>query len=232
MGTLDQPTNNPSDFVTVGYGATTGAQLWTRTYDGAKSGDDARAVAVTPNGVHVIVAGTSGSVNGTPRYAVLSYTAATGTRDWAVRSGSPSVWRSVAGMTLDQSGTMVYVTGSESPVGTGQSHYRTMAFSVANGAKVWSRAFVGRGGGTADATAIGVSPTYLYVTGSAFDGTRDTYATVVYMASTGQRIATAWYDGPEGVYAIPEALGVGPGGVFVAGRGGGAYATVAYELHI
>jgi hypothetical protein len=25
---------------------------------------------------------------------------------------------------------------------------------------------------------------------------------------------------------------VGPGGVFVTGRGGGAYATVAYELHL
>jgi hypothetical protein len=135
-------------------------------------------------------------------------------------------------MTVDQSGTMVYVTGSEFVSGTDQSVYRTMAFSVANGAKIWSKAFFGKDGGPAGATALGVSPTYLYVTGAAFDGTRETYATVVYMASTGQRIATAWYDGPDGVYARPEALGVGPGGVFVTGRGGGAYATVAYELHL
>jgi hypothetical protein len=87
-------------------------------------------------------------------------------------------------------------------------------------------------GANADATAIAVSPTYVYVTGAANDGTRDTYATVVYMASTGQRIATAWYDGPEGVYAMPEAIGALPGGVIVTGRGGGAFATVAYALHI
>jgi putative pyrroloquinoline-quinone binding quinoprotein len=233
MGTLDQvPSDNPPDFVTVGYGATTGAHLWTRTYDGANGADYAQAVAVTPNGMHVIVAGTSGAANGTPRYGVLSYAAATGTREWAVRSGSPSVGRSVGGMTLDQTGTMIYVTGSEFVAGSGESHYRTMAFSVANGARIWTKAFFGRDGGTADATAIGVSPTYLYMTGSASDGTRDTYATVAYLASTGQRVATAWYDGPDGVSARPEALGVGPGGVFVTGRGGGAYATVAYELHL
>src|SRR5512133_171469 len=70
MGTLNQvPTNNPPDFVTVGYGATTGARLWTRTYDGANGADYAQAVAVTPNGMHVIVAGTSGRATGTPRYA-------------------------------------------------------------------------------------------------------------------------------------------------------------------
>ena len=233
MGELDQaPSDNPPDFVTVGYRATTGAHLWTRTYDGAKGADYGRAVAVTPDGMSVIVAGTSGRPNGTPRCAVLSYAAATGTTQWRVRSGPPSVGRDVAGMTVDQSGTMIYVTGSEFVAGTAQSHYRTMAFSVASGARMWSKAFYGRDGGPADATAIGVSPTYLYVTGAAFDGTRDTYATVVYMASTGQRIATAWYDGPDAVYATPEALGVGPGGVFVTGRGGGAYATVAYELHL
>jgi hypothetical protein len=233
MGTLNQvPSDNPPDFVTIGYGATTGTHLWTRTFDGAKGFDYGRSVAVTPDGTDVIVAGTSGSAHGPSRYAVISYAAASGTTQWVVRSGGPSVNRDVAGMTVDQSGTMAYVTGTESVTGTGQSHYRTMAFSVANGARIWSKAFFGRDGGAASATALGVSPTYLYVTGSAFDGTRDTYTTVVYMAGTGARIATARYDGPDDVYATPEALGVGPGGVFVTGRGGGAFATVGYELHI
>jgi hypothetical protein len=102
---------------------------------------------------------------------------------------------------------------------------------VTDGAKLWGKAFTGKGS-HAEAKAIAASPdgSYVYVTGSASDGSRDTYATVAYRASTGQRVAAAWYDGPDGVYALPEAIGVSPGMVFVTGRGGGAYATVAYEM--
>jgi hypothetical protein len=225
------PSDNPPDFVTIAYDASTGGHVWTRTYAGpVNGGDEAEAVAVTPNGMHVIVAGSSGGSNGQPRYAVLSYAAPTGAKEWVTRDGSPSVWRSLEGMTLNPAGTTIFVTGSESDVYGGR--YRTVAYSVANGAKLWSKAFTGKGS-SADAQAIAASPDgmYVYVTGSANDGTRDTYATVAYMATTGQRVATAWYDGPEGVYALPEGIGVAPGGrVFVTGRGGGAFATVAYTL--
>jgi hypothetical protein len=233
IGTLNQfPSDNPPDFFTVAYGASMGGHLWTRTYDGPANGaDDARAVAVTPNGLHVIVAGSSGGSNGMPRYAVISYAAATGAKEWAMRDGSPSLWRSLVGMTLDPAGTTIYVTGTESEINVDSGQYRTVAYSVTDGAKLWSRAFFGKS--TADAKAIATSPDglFVYVTGSADDGTRATYATVVYQAATGQRVATGWYDGPEGVYATPEAIGVAPGGdVFVTGRGGGAFATVAYAL--
>jgi len=233
VGTLWQyPSDNPPDFLTVAYHATTGSHLWTRTYDGhANGGDDARAVAVTPNGLHVIVAGSSEGASAMPRYAVLSYSAATGSTEWVKRSGSPSVWRSLVDMTLNPAGTTIVVTGTESDPNWNGSAYRTVAYSVTDGAKLWGKAYAGQGS-HAEAKAIAASPDglYVYVTGSANDGARDTYATVAYLASTGQRVATAWYEGPEGVYALPEAIGVSPEMVFVTGRGGGAYATVAYEM--
>jgi len=233
IGTLWQyPSDNPPDFLTVAYHATTGSHLWTRTYDGpANSGEDARAVAVTPNGLHVIVAGSSAGTNGIPRYAVLSYTATTGATEWVRRAGSPSVRRSLVDMTMNPAGTTIFVTGTESDVDWNGGMYRTMAYSVSDGVKLWGKAFAGQST-SAEAKAIAVSPDglHVYVTGAAGDGTRDTYATVAYLASTGQRVATAWYEGPEGVYALPEAIGVSPGMVFVTGRGGGAFATVAYEM--
>jgi len=233
VGTLNQyPSDNPPDFVTVAYDAYSGAHLWTRTYDGPANGaDEARAVAVTPNGLHVIVAGSSGGANGIPRAAVLSYAAATGTEEWVRRGGSPPVRRSLVDMTVNPAGTTIFVISTESDLNWNEGAYTTVAYSVTDGARRWGKVFAGKGSYT-EAKAIAASPDglYVYVTGSANDGSRDTYATVAYLASTGQRVATAWYEGPEGVYALPEAIGVSPGMVFVTGRGGGAYATVAYEM--
>lgn len=235
IGTLNAfPSDNPPDYLTIGYGATTGTRLWTRTYNGGADGaDDARAVVVTPDGLHVIVAGSSGGGNGIPRYALLSYAAATGAKEWLKRDGSPSQWRSLSGMVVNPAGTMVVVTGTQSVVDAWDNQYRTVAYSVTDGTKLWSKSFVGKDSGNADAKAIAISRDgmQVFVTGAAFDGVRETFATVGYLTATGQRLATAWYsDAPEGVYTTPEAIGVAPGAVFVTGRGGGAYATIAYAF--
>jgi hypothetical protein len=233
VGNLQQyPSTNPPDFVTVGLNATTGVLLWTRVYDGpAKGGDDPAAITVTPDGHHVLVAGSSGGASGLPQYAVVSYAAATGTPEWVARDGAQTAWRSAAGMAMNPSATVVYVTGTESTPSVAGARYSTVAFAVSGGAKLWSRAFTGPTSAV-EGKAVVVSPDglYVYVTGQAYRQDIATYATVAYVASTGDRITTAWYLGTQ-TYALPEAIGVSPSGdVFVTGRGGGAFATVAYDL--
>jgi len=226
------PTQDAPDYATVAYQARSGSQLWAQFYDGPGSGaDDARAVAVTPDGRRVVVAGSSGAPGGMPQYALIEYRAADGETVWVSRDGSASQWRSLRSLVIARNGRTGYVTGTESEPFTSGDRYRTVSFSVATGQVGWSSTFAGES--VADAAAMAMSPDgmYLYVTGTADDGTRDTYATLAYVASTGQQIALAWYDAPEGVSAGPEAIGVSASGdIFVTGRGGGAFATVAYAL--
>ena len=234
-GDLNQsPSPTPPDFITVAYGTDSGAQLWVTRYDGVGQGsDEAFAVSVTPNGRRVIVAGTSDGTSGLPQYAVIAYRAASGATVWATRDGGPTLRRSVAAMAMDRSGRRVFVTGSESSSDWSANRYRTVSFSVSSGAKVWSKALNGDTVATAHAIAMSADDAYVFVTGST-----DTvgapysqgYATAAYRAGNGQRVASAWYLGPNG-YAEAEAIGVSSsGGIFVTGRGGGAFATVAYRL--
>jgi imidazolonepropionase-like amidohydrolase len=139
----------------------------------------------------------------------------------------------VAAMTMDRTGTRVFVTGSESTGDWSANRYRTVSFSVWTGRRVWSKAFSGDTLATAHAIAISADGTYVFVTGGADvadDPYNEGYATVAYRADTGLQVASARYVGPNG-YAEAEAIGVSPsGGVFVTGRGGGAFATVGYQL--
>ena len=185
----------------------------------------------TANGV--IVAGTSTGTSGLPQYAVIEYNAAGGGTIWVTRDGASNLRRSVAAMTMDRAGTRVFVTGSESTGDWQANRYRTVSFLVATGTRVWSTAFNGDTVAAPHAIAMSADGGYVFVTGGA-----DTvaapyylgYATVAYRADTGQQVASARYVGPND-YAEAEAIGVSSnGGIVVTGRGGGAFATVAYRL--
>ena len=204
-------------------------------YDGAGQGsDEAFAVNVAPNGQRVIVAGTSVGASGLPQFAVLAYSAAGGGTLWVTRDGGPTLRRSVASMTMDRTGTRVFVTGSESTGDWSANRYRTVAFSVDTGTKAWSKAYNGATIANAHAIAISADGLYVFITGGA-DSTaalyREDYATVAYRADTGDKVASARYVGGPNGGSEAEAIGVSPsGGIFVTGRGGGAFATVAYRL--
>jgi hypothetical protein len=235
-GDLNQyPSPTPPDFITVAYRTGSGGQLWVKRYDGTGHGyDQAFAVSVTPNGQRVIVAGTSTGTSGLPQYAVIAYGAVGGETIWVTRDGGSTIRRSVAAMTMDRAGTRVFVTGSESTGDWSANRYRTVAFSVEAGTKVWSKAFNGATVANAHAIAISADGSYVFVTGGA-DSTAAPYythyATVAYRVDTGDKVASARYVGGPNGGAEAEAIGVSPsGGIFVTGRGGGAFATVAYQL--
>jgi hypothetical protein len=76
------------DIATVVYNATTGAPLWVSRFDGDRKDDIATALAVSPNGASVIVAGSSGAGTTSTqsyRFLVLAYGAVSGTKLWSTR---------------------------------------------------------------------------------------------------------------------------------------------------
>lgn len=106
------------------------------------------------------------------------------------------------------------------------------------GAELWAQRYDGPAGSFDEATAIGVNPdgSAVYVTGLSYECCPEPewadYATIAYDASTGAQRWVARYEGVEPhSYDYAYSLGVSPDGtkVYVTGRSGDAYATVAYD---
>jgi DNA-binding beta-propeller fold protein YncE len=239
-GGFDFTQTSKSDYVTVGYRAATGSQLWARRYNGPADGaDNVGAVAVSRDGRKVFVTGSSyrGKRRGQD-YATLAYRARTGARLWvAFYNGRASQGDGAHAIAVGRS--RVFVTGS-SGASAGTS-YATVAYRTATGARVWARRYSGPGGRPDSAASIAVGPggRKVYVTGYSDRGAargRD-YATVAYRASTGARVWAARYNGPASATDEAHSVAVNPAGtqVFVTGSSDGGtatgsdYATVAYR---
>ncbi|MHB8717355.1 MAG: PQQ-binding-like beta-propeller repeat protein [Candidatus Dormibacteria bacterium] len=92
-----------SDFITLAYDTTTGAQLWDASYHGPAVGSDiAEQVAVSADGQRVYVTGESqapdlpGGGSGGSDVATIAYVAATGVQDWVSRYHAPASTRNNA----------------------------------------------------------------------------------------------------------------------------------------
>jgi WD40 repeat protein len=233
-------TSSGEDYATVAYDAASGAQLWASRYNGPGNGaDQARDVAVSPDGKTVFVTGASNGGGSGPDYATVAYDAATGTELWASRYSGPGRRRDGAySLAVSPDGTTVFVTGGSEGITSG-SDFATVAYNAATGARRW----VGRYNGPANrddiASAVAVSPDghSVFVTGTSTGGSSGLdYATVAYNAATGARRWVSRYTGPGDRRDMAAAVAVSPGGhsVFVTGTSTGAasgkdYATVAYN---
>lgn len=210
-----------SDYGTIAYDASTGAQRWV-ALDGGGNDRFAYALAVSPDGATVFVAGES-STGGT-----IAYDAATGSQRWAANFSGVGLAVAVA-----RDGASVFVTGFI------LSDYLTVGYDAATGARRWMATYDGTGHSSDQALGLGVSPDGIavFVTGQSWGvGTDTDYATVSYDAATGAERWVARYDGPATSYDFAYDLGVSPDGslVFVTGYSLGVntsydYATLAYE---
>ena len=229
------------DYATMAYDAVTGKRLWERRYDGPRNlGDDARAVAVSPEGSTIFVTGRSGTSSGRTDYATVAYRAGSGIRLWTARydGGADGRDDAASAIAVTPDGESVFVTGRS---GTKwKRSYATVAYDAGTGAERWASRYTGPdGGGYLDgASALAVSPdgSTIFVTGSSSGAGWTDYATVAYDAASGAELWAERYNGPGNEYDGAVALGVMPdgSGVFVTGSSTGTlgdwnFATVLYD---
>jgi DNA-binding beta-propeller fold protein YncE len=219
------------DFATVGYDATTGAQVWARRYGGPGLGDDrALSVGVSPDGTRVYVTGRSYRSPVYGDFATLAYDAATGAKIWVRRYNDvgDTGGAGAFALSLSPDGARVYVTGWPS-----SNNYATVAYGAATGATLWVRKYNGPASGEDIPRAIAVSPdgARVFVTGSSESAVGSGSATVAYDAVTGIRLWVRRYTyGPSAIAVSPDSTRV-----YVTGGIGGSvhnyldYATVAYD---
>jgi hypothetical protein len=207
--------------------AVRGARLWVSRVNGAARGQTA-AVAASPDGSTVFVAGTVDAGAGSSDDATVAYAAATGARLWASRYAGTGGFNAATAVAVSPDGNTVFVTGGA-----------TVAYDAATGAQLWASPFTGPLQFNV-ALSIAVSPAggTVFVTGYTHgeDANGDLiyrYETAAYNAADGAQLWAATYQGGS----VARSVAVGPGGhaVYVTGVGvvgrpsHGDAVTVAYD---
>jgi hypothetical protein len=227
-------------YTIVAYGAATGRQLWTRILPpSSHSLAQAASLAVSPQGARVYLTGEQQAGNPNPDYLTVSYSAATGTRQWARRYTGTGISGDVAtAVAVSPDGRTVFVTGySDAPI-LGDE-YATLAYDAATGARKWIAHYHGSGnlGGLASSMIVSPGGRTLYVTGTVETAkSQMDYGTVAYDTVTGSQLWTAQFTGPKARSDQACCIAVSPSGstIFVTGSSerpghGADYGTVAYH---
>ncbi len=118
-------------YATIAYDAASGAQRWLARYGGpVKSDNSAVALAVSPDGQRVYVAGFTNGFGSSNDYATLAYDAANGAQVWVARyNGSGNNDDRPSSVVVSPDGTRVFVTGS-SVSSPGDYDYATLAYDA------------------------------------------------------------------------------------------------------
>ena len=214
--------NERTDFATLAYDASTGAQLWVRRYDGPgarRHGNDAaNAIAVSPDGATAYVTGSSAGSLTNLDHATIAYDTATGRRIWTHRYDGPdSQIDGASAIAVGPDGAAVFVTGSTDGFLQYGYKYVTAAYDASTGAELWRTRFDSHDDAEPGdvARSIGVSPdgTKVFVTGD----TSNDFVTLAYDASDGRELWSERFGG-ESSTGI-DVLAVSPDGsrVFVTG---------------
>ena len=178
-GTSSSGASSYTDYATVAYNATTGAQLWAKHYSASGTGGGASSVAASPAGATVFVTGGSGG-----DYATVAYSATTGAQLWAKRYNGPGNSDDYArSMAVSPDGKAVFVTGASIGASGVRYDYATVAYSTATGAQLWAKRYNGPGNGDDSASSVAVSPRggTVFVTGGSTGVTSHAdFATIAY----------------------------------------------------
>jgi hypothetical protein len=229
-------TAGTTDYATVAYNTTTGAQSWVKRYNGPANGvDNAYHLGVSPDSRTVFVTGESYAANGYPDYLTVAYDALTGSQQWTARYNGPgNSGDSAASLAVSPDGARVFVTGASANATSGVD-FATIAYNTANGAQQW----IGRHNGGAGDLTVSPDGAEVFVTGASVGATSYVdYATVAYDATNGTQQWAANFNGPGNRNDYSSSIGVSRRGdkVFVTGYSDAStsnasedYATVAYR---
>jgi PQQ-like domain len=237
--------------VTRALDAATGSLLWESTFDSPGGTDNAREMAVSPDGRSLYIAVISaGKDGGDHDYVVLEYDSATGAEQWSVRWDGIGQNRrdSPFDFQVNRRGTMAYVTGES--IGQGNEFnidYGTIAVHTKGqdeGTIAWTARYDRNPSvnsqDPACCLAISRDDSKVFVTGAANDTpTGPPFAvdygteTVAYDAMTGQQLWVVRKEWPGATWPPPQAIAVDHGGrVIVTGQLSGSqldFGTVAYD---
>jgi WD40 repeat protein len=228
-------------FSTVAYDAATGAELWASQYSSPGSTyDAASAIAASPDGTTVFVAGLAIGPGVKAGYATIAYDSATGAELWERSYSGSRHYAGATALALSPDGRTVFVTGSS---GHGRwAEFATIAYSAATGKELWIRTYNASGRRFNVPVAIGASPGghVLIVTGSGYrGGTGTAFETVAYNAASGRQIWAQRYNHPLKGNDEAHSLVISPttGTVYVTGASSPTstglhtrYVTIAYDI--
>jgi outer membrane protein assembly factor BamB len=207
-----------------------GTKLWAARYRGQATTNIAVAVAASPDGSTVFVAGFSGTVRA--HFSTVAYDAATGARRWAVPFYGHGYTQAYA-MAVSPDGSKLFVTGFTTPVQGGSERAVTVAYDAGTGALLWTQQAFPVSSTFNVGTTVAVSPdgSTVFVGGTA--GRH--IALVAYDAASGALRWLAHYQ-PAGSANGNESVAVSPDGsmVFLTGPFRGSSgpvesATIAYD---
>jgi WD40 repeat protein len=212
-------------FLTIGYNAVTGEQLWAKTFGGG-DGDSGADIAVSPDGAHVFVTGshTVDAATADVDWATIAYDGATGAKLWSRKYDGPGSDHSTdraEGIAVTQNGFVV-VTGSKT-THVLDAVIRTTAYYASTGATRWADTWwYGHG------RAVAVTPdsTLAIIVTDYGDSQIGTFAYDV--LSGDLKWFRAW-NGPENFQALARDIVVSPSGQYVYSAGIVATADDGYD---
>ncbi|WP_181885134.1 SBBP repeat-containing protein [Pontibacter diazotrophicus] len=214
-----------TDYATVRYDATTGAQTWVQRYNGP-AGSEEQATAMAVGNAGVIVTGSSLDSEWSSDYATVRYATSTGEQTWIQRlAGADNSDDYSVSVAVDAEGNS-YVAGT-SMKQENFSQLTTVKYSP-SGEQLWVVQYENY----SIAADIAVdNEGNVFVTGHS----NGDYLTIRYDASTGEQAWVQRYDGPSNNYDQAYAIAVDNSrGVYVTGLSTGLnldsdYATVRYD---
>jgi WD40 repeat protein len=174
-----------SGATTIAYDASSGASRWLRLYEGPENfRATPNALAVSPDGSSVFLAGDEHSNATGSDYMTVAYDASTGDRLWAKRyvglvlGGDEWVGNGVANdVVASLDGSTVIVTG-HSATYPDTYRYVTIAYDATTGAKRWARHYDNQGASyDNNPDALDVSGSAVFVTGRSSDPSSTHYVT-------------------------------------------------------
>ncbi|WP_327585907.1 S8 family serine peptidase [Nonomuraea sp. NBC_00507] len=235
-------TETGNDAVTIAYDTATGDEVWvarhTGTADASSAGDSGNAAAVSPDGKSIYVAGmTTLGESADSDYFTVAYDVNTGQRQWLAHYDAAGPHVDTAGViAVTPDGSKVFVSGQSSgEESTGLSDWGTVAYDASTGRQLWTARHDGPAHGGDVPSAMAVSGTSVFITGSSVDpGTQTDMTTIAYDIATGKEVWADRYDGPAHGSDNAQDITVVSGKVYVTGNTEGVgtgsdFTTIAYD---